>query len=204
MIFRFWRPVSCKNQENGWGKQWSLHSPFKFWRFDQGCPRFFFYFIIYFFKMSSAGTGEEFKTFCFVLKTVRMIWLRQLTLTVVGHLHFSFGEIFSQSKKNSLIFSLPQCAQLWKFPAVPLSTTITSSTVCHPPTPPPPQSARLASFPCPKSRLLVANPTELGLTLCPTVLCSTPVSRFSSFVKKALYPVSKAVIVLRVTKNPGI
>ena len=27
MIFRLSRPVSCKNQENGSGKQWSLHAP---------------------------------------------------------------------------------------------------------------------------------------------------------------------------------
>ena len=30
MIFRLSRHVSCKNQENGAGKQWSLHAPLKF------------------------------------------------------------------------------------------------------------------------------------------------------------------------------
>ena len=29
VIFRLSRPVSCKNQENGAGKQWSLHAPLK-------------------------------------------------------------------------------------------------------------------------------------------------------------------------------
>ena len=29
VIFRLSRPVSCKNQENGSGKQWSLHAPLK-------------------------------------------------------------------------------------------------------------------------------------------------------------------------------
>ena len=29
VIFRLSRPVSCKNQENGPGKQWSLHAPLK-------------------------------------------------------------------------------------------------------------------------------------------------------------------------------
>ena len=29
MIFRLSRPVLCKNQENGSGKQWSLHAPLK-------------------------------------------------------------------------------------------------------------------------------------------------------------------------------
>ena len=29
VIFRLLRPVSCKNQENGSGKQWSLHAPLK-------------------------------------------------------------------------------------------------------------------------------------------------------------------------------
>ena len=29
VIFRLSRPVSCKNQENGSGKQWSLHTPLK-------------------------------------------------------------------------------------------------------------------------------------------------------------------------------
>ena len=30
VIFRLSRPVSCKNQENGSGKQWSLHASLKF------------------------------------------------------------------------------------------------------------------------------------------------------------------------------
>ena len=30
VIFRLSRPVSCKNQENGSGKRWSLHAPLKF------------------------------------------------------------------------------------------------------------------------------------------------------------------------------
>ena len=29
VIFRLSRPVSCKNQENGSGKRWSLHAPLK-------------------------------------------------------------------------------------------------------------------------------------------------------------------------------
>ena len=29
VIFRHSRPVSCKNQENGAGKQWSVHAPLK-------------------------------------------------------------------------------------------------------------------------------------------------------------------------------
>ena len=35
MIFRLSRPVSCKNQENGSGKQWSLHAPLNSQRKDQ-------------------------------------------------------------------------------------------------------------------------------------------------------------------------
>ena len=33
VIFRLSRPVSCKNQENGSGKQWSLHAPLNHSRF---------------------------------------------------------------------------------------------------------------------------------------------------------------------------
>ena len=33
VIFRLSRPVSCKNQENGSGKQWSLHAPLK-WQME--------------------------------------------------------------------------------------------------------------------------------------------------------------------------
>ena len=40
VIFRLSRPVSCKNQENGSGKQWSLHAPLKSpkrdWTFGDG------------------------------------------------------------------------------------------------------------------------------------------------------------------------
>ena len=31
VIFRLSRPVLCKNQENGSGKQWTLHAPLKTW-----------------------------------------------------------------------------------------------------------------------------------------------------------------------------
>ena len=36
VIFRHSRPVSCKNQENGAGKQWSVHAPLKLPRVNQG------------------------------------------------------------------------------------------------------------------------------------------------------------------------
>ena len=44
VIFRLSRPVLCKNQENGSGKQWSLHAPLKFsafrYRWRRSCRRF--------------------------------------------------------------------------------------------------------------------------------------------------------------------
>ena len=35
VIFRLSRPVSCKNQENGSGKQWSLHAPLKMTKIEK-------------------------------------------------------------------------------------------------------------------------------------------------------------------------
>ena len=40
VIFRLSRPVSCENQENGSGKQWSLHAPLKT-DYKQASPDFF-------------------------------------------------------------------------------------------------------------------------------------------------------------------
>ena len=37
VIFRLSRPVLCKNQENGSGKQWSLHAPWYERKVDLGC-----------------------------------------------------------------------------------------------------------------------------------------------------------------------
>ena len=40
VIFRLSRPVSCKNQENGSGKQWSLHAPLKVSNRKRKCQPF--------------------------------------------------------------------------------------------------------------------------------------------------------------------
>ena len=49
VIFRLSRPVSCKNQENGSEKQWSLHAPLNFIFFFPQRPAVFFFFLLFLF-----------------------------------------------------------------------------------------------------------------------------------------------------------
>ena len=43
VIFRLSRPVSCKNQENGSGKRWSLHAPLKAEKAEKAADWIFFF-----------------------------------------------------------------------------------------------------------------------------------------------------------------